>query len=361
MSGNILFRVDASNLIGSGHFMRCLTLANEARSRGWQSSFAMRVPTNNIIEKVKSSGHEIHLLVDTDKDTIFQVNDLTHAGWLAVSQETDAIETSNLIEKINPDWVVVDHYAIDVVWHQIIRKSGRKLLVIDDLADRVLDCDILVNQNVGFCAKDYERKITTQTEILLGPKYALLRSEFHDWREISLRRRKSPILNRVLITMGGADPQNYTLKVLKELEKSINAAKVEFIVVLGALYPFLDEFNEFMEASKNKISQLTNVENMAEIMANSDICIGAAGSSSWERCCLGVPTLMLTIADNQKRIASALNARRVTVCTDKKNLVSQFDIFFETGGLDELRHLTKNSSELCDGFGAFRILESLEL
>jgi UDP-2,4-diacetamido-2,4,6-trideoxy-beta-L-altropyranose hydrolase len=360
LSGNILFRVDVSNLIGSGHLMRCLTLANEARLRGWQSSFAMRDPSSNIIDKVKSSGHEIHLLVDTDKDTIFQVNDLTHSDWLVVSQVTDSIETSNLIEKINPDWVVVDHYAIDVVWHQIIRKTGRKLLVIDDLADRVLDCDILVNQNVGFSAKDYDGKITTQTEIFLGPTYAVLRPEFQDWREFSLRRRKTPILNRVLITMGGADAQNHTLKVFQELEKSINSVKVEFFVVLGALYPFLDEFNEFMETSTNKITKLTNIENMAEIMANSDICIGAAGSSSWERCCLGVPTLMLTIADNQKRIASSLNARRVAVSADKKNLASKFDTLFETGGSNELIHLTKNSSELCDGFGASRILESLE-
>lgn len=357
----ILFRLDTSIKVGSGHLMRCLTLANEARSRGWQSSFAMRDPSSNIIDKVRAAGHKLHLLFKIDENKRFQKNELAHSDWLAVSQETDAIETSNLIEKINPDWLIVDHYAIDVEWHTAIKKTGKKILVIDDLADRVLNCDILINQNLGFSAKDYIGKVNVDTEVLLGPRYALLRPEFREWREFSLNRRKEPPKNCVLITMGGVDAKNYTLKVLESLERSLNAHKCEFLVVLGPLYPFLNELNKFVEDSRNNIRKLTNVENMAEIMANSDICIGAAGSSSWERCCLGLPTLTFTIAENQKRIASSLNACRVAVCADKKNLVSKFDIFFETGGLNDLRHLTQNSSELCDGFGALRILESLEL
>jgi len=360
MLGTILFRVDASNLIGSGHLMRCLALASEARLRGWRSIFVMRDPSSASIDKVKVSGHELHILVEADKKKILRINDLVHSDWLAVSQETDALETSNLIKNIIPDWVVVDHYAIDAVWHETIRKTGAKLLVIDDLADRVLECDILVNQNLGFLIKDYDEKIKTDTKIFLGPKYAILRPEFREWREFSLNRRKAPILNKVLISMGGVDAQNKTLKVLQTLEKSINAVECEFLVVLGAFYPFSYEIDKFMETSVNKITKLTNIVNIGEIMANSDICIGAAGTSSWERCCLGLPTLTFIIADNQTRIASSLNELQSAVITDIKNLKTEFETLFQTSGLNKLKYLTKKSSELCDGFGALRILESLE-
>ena len=360
LSGTLLFRVDASSLIGSGHLMRCLTLADGARSRGWQSFFVTRDLSRELINKVKASGHKLHHLVEIDKNKSFKINELAHSNWLTVSQETDAIETTHLIKKINPDWVIVDHYSIDAAWHTIIKKTGKKLLLIDDLADRVLNCDILINQNLGFSDKDYAAKVKADTLMLFGPKYALLRPEFREWREFSLSRRAVFPKKRVLITMGGVDAQNHTLKVLETLERSVNAHKCEFLVVLGSLYPYFDELNKFAGNSINSIKKLTNIDNMAEIMANSDICIGAAGSSSWERCCLGLPTLTFAIAENQKRIAASLNDHHVAIRTDEERLKTDFDGLFETGGTITLTDVVKNSSELCDGFGARRIIASLE-
>ena len=360
LSGSVLFRVDASNKIGSGHIMRCLTLANETLLRGRKSIFVMRDPEIQIINKVKSSGHELHLLVDEDKSIAYRMDELAHSNWLSVSQETDAIETTRVIQEVNPEWVVADHYALDAQWHSIVKKTGKKLLVIDDIADRVIDCDILLNQNVGFSEKDYIEKIKADTKIFLGPKYALIRPEFLQWREFSLNRRKTPDNKRVLITMGGVDAQNQTLNVLQILEPSINAAKCEFVVVLGELYPFLDELNKFVAVSSNKITNLVNVNNIAELMASSDICIGATGSSAWERCCLGLPTLTIAIAENQKRIAASLNEIGVAVRTERKRLKTDFDILFEAGGSNALTDIVKKSSELCDGLGALRILEYLE-
>ena len=360
LSGTLLFRLDASRLIGSGHLMRCLTLADEAQSRGWQSFFVMRNSSSELIGKVQVSGHKLLHLVEIDKNKSFQINEIAHSDWLTVSQETDAIETSHLIEKINPDWVIVDHYAINATWHEIIKKTGAKLLVIDDLADRVLNCDILINQNLGFSDKDYAGKLKVDTQMLFGPKFALLRPEFRALREFSLSRRIVFPKNRVLITMGGVDAQNHTLKVLETLERSINAHKCEFLGVLGSLYPYVDEFDKFMANSRNNIKKLTGIDNMAEIMASSDICIGAAGSSSWERCCLGLPTLTFAIAENQKRIAASLNEHNVAIRTDVECLKTDFDALFETGGEITLTDVGKNSSELCDGFGARRIIASLE-
>lgn len=360
LSGTLLFRVDASSLIGSGHLMRCLTLADEARSRGWQSVFVMRDFSSELINKAKASGHKLHHLVEIDKNKSFQITELTHSDWLTVSQETDAIETIKLIKKINPDWVIVDHYAICDAWHAIVKKTGKKLIVIDDLADRVLNCDILINQNLGFSNKDYAGKVNIDTQMLFGPKYALLRPEFREWRGFSLSRRTVSPKKRVLITMGGVDAQNHTLKVLETLEFSVNAHKCEFFVVLGSLYPYVDRFNKFTDNSRINITKLTDIDNMAEIMANSDICIGAAGSSSWERCCLGLPTLTFTIAENQKRIAASLNEHNVAIRTDIECLKTDFDALFETGGEITLTDVGKKSSELCDGFGARRIIASLE-
>ena len=359
LSGTLLFRVDASSLIGSGHLMRCLTLADEARSRGWRSFFVTRDLSSELIDKVKASGHKLYHLVEIDKNKSFKINELAHSDWLNVSQETDAIETSHLIEKINPDWVIVDHYAIDATWHTIIKKTGKKLLVIDDLADRVLNCDILINQNLGFLDKDYAGKVKVDTQMLFGPKYALLRPEFREWREFSLSRKTVFPKKRVLITMGGVDAENHTLKVLETLEGSLNAHKCEFLVILGPLYQFLDEFNKFTENSHNDIRMLTNIDNMAEIMANSDVCIGAAGSSSWERCCLGLPTLTFTIAENQHRIAAYLHDRKVAVTTEIEALRSDFDNIFSLKGSDVLMRVSFNGQKICDGLGSERVVKLL--
>ena len=359
LSRTLLFRVDASSLIGSGHLMRCLTLADEARSHGWRSIFAIRDLSSELVNKVKASGHKLHHLVESDKNKSFQIKKLAHSDWLNVAQETDAIETSHLIEQINPDWVIVDHYAIDAAWHTIIKKTGKKLLVIDDLADRVVDCEILINQNLGFSDKDYAGKVKVDTQMLFGPKYALLRPEFREWRGFSLSRRTVSPKKRVLITMGGVDAQNHTLKVLETLEGSPNAGKCEFLVVLGSLYPYADEFNEFIENSQNDIRMLNNIENMAEIMANSDVCIGAAGSSSWERCCLGLPTLTFTIAENQKRIAASLHDRQVAIMTEIEALQNEFDNIFSQEGSDLLLRISYNGPEISDGLGVERVVKLL--
>ena len=359
LSRTLLFRVDASSLIGSGHLIRCLTLADEARSRGWRSIFAIRDLSSELVNKVKASGHKLHHLVESDKNKSFQINKLAHSDWLTVAQETDAIETSHLIEKINPDWVIVDHYAIDATWHTIIKKTGKKLLVIDDLSDRVIDCEILINQNLGFSDKDYAGKVKLDTQMLFGPKYALLRPEFREWRVFSLSRRTVSPKKRVLITMGGVDAQNHTLKALEVLEHSVNAHMCEFLVVLGSLYPYVDEFNKFTENSHNDIRMLTNIDNMAEIMAHSDICIGAAGSSSWERCCLGLPTLTFTIAENQKRIAASLHDRQAAVTTEIETLQSDFDSLFSPKGSDLLVRVSFNGRKISDGLGAERVVKLL--
>ena len=199
----LFFRVDASSLIGSGHFMRCLALADEATLGGWKSVFVMRVPTVRIMERLRFSGHELQMLTDNAKITKPQLNVNHHSHWLSVPQETDAFETVKLIEKIDPDWVIVDHYALDAKWLTIVNEANVNILVIDDLGDRELICDLLLDQNLGATAKKYVGKLSDDCRLLLGPTFALLRNEFREWRQRSLEGRVDRNVENILITMGG--------------------------------------------------------------------------------------------------------------------------------------------------------------
>lgn len=356
----IVFRVDASIQIGSGHLMRCLTLANEGLTRGWKSFFVMRDADLEIQQKISSFGHEFRLLRAADDERLNNDIDLMHSHWLSVSQRTDAAETLEIVLKVCPDWIIVDHYAIDAAWHTIVKEKCDGIMVIDDLADRKLDCDILLNQNLGFSVHDYSNKIVGDCELLLGADFALLRPEFREWRQRSLKRRSSKKLNRVLISMGGVDANNHSLTILKELAASVHAKQCEFTIVLGSLYPFHEEIDEFIDASELSVSKITDANNMAEIMSFSDICIGAAGSSTLERCCLGLPNLMVSIAKNQDRIACDLQERGVAILTASGTIARDFDTCFEAKAAEFLVEMSAKSSAFCDGEGAKRVIEKME-
>ena len=265
--------------------MRCITLANHATLRGWHPCFVSRDPDNFSINLIQSAGHEIRKLASVKSKKIKSLNPLIHCDWLPVSQEHDAKETLKVVNDFKPDFIVVDHYALDSTWHSILKDNCKKIMVIDDLGDRKLSCDILLDQNLGASPEKYKGKVSQSCRLLLGPQFALLRDEFRDWRDRSLKRRVNKIIEKILITIGGVDAPNYTLKILKELQKSRHAKKCVFTVVVGGSYPHLDILNKFIISSKLKISILVNVDNMASIMTNSDLCIGAAGTTSWERCC----------------------------------------------------------------------------
>jgi len=359
LSKSILLRVDASSEIGTGHVMRCLALANEAKRRDWECIFVLRDPEDGIAEYITSFDHRVKKLISADGEKI-TYNATSHGDWLPVSQTQDANETLKLICELDPDWIIVDHYALDAIWLSIVEKSNAKILVIDDLGDRELICDVLLDQNLGASAEKYYGKLPINCGLLLGPTFALLRSEFKDWRERSLEGRLNRNLENILITMGGVDTSNYTLRTLKEISKSDYAMKCAFTVVVGGSYPHRKNLSEFLQTSKLKVSVLSNVKNMAQIMSESDLCIGAAGSTSWERCCLGLPTITFTIADNQIEIAEQLSQRKVAIYSNLSNLLMDFERFFDVSGKELQRSLSTNSHQICDGLGVTRVLTELE-
>ena len=356
----LLFRTDASKKIGTGHVMRCLALSVEARRRGWNCCFVLRDPSKSIIDVILGSGSEVRVIITKTSSQVSKLNKLIHSDWLNTSQSNDANESLNFIIDYKPNWIIVDHYAIDSTWATIVKKHVPKILVIDDLGDRNLVCDILLDQNLGASSAKYAGKVPRNCKLLLGPRFALLRSEFREWRESSLEGRKNRNVENILITMGGVDAENYTLQILKEIKKSKYAKKLVLKVITGGAYPHTNSLKEFVNSSGLTVSVAPNVKNMAEIMSKSDLCFGAAGSTSWERCCLGLPTITFAIANNQREIADQLSQRNVAIYSDLSNLKLDFEQFFDMSGKELQRALSTNSSQICDGLGVSRVLAELE-
>ena len=356
----LIIRADTSAQIGTGHIMRCLTLANKASKRGHTVNFLTRTPDPFFVNKIKSYGHKMLILknIDTVKQKYNYA--LDHSHWLDVSQECDAHESKAIVKKLRPDWIIIDHYALDQRWHKIIQPICENIMVIDDLADRRFDCKILLDQNLGSSRKDYQRWAPGDCKFLIGPKYALLRQEFMDWRQFSLDRRPTKQVKKVLVTMGGADTANYTLMVLSELAKSKFSKKLHFDVIVGSAYPHRTQLVEFCHQSKIRIVIKVDVKNIAEIMAKSDLCIGAAGSTSWERCCLGLPTITMSIAKNQLKIIRALQEHEVAVVSSPTKIREDFEKLFDIGGGERLLSLSNNSKEMFDVLGAQRVVRTME-
>jgi len=308
----VLFRTDASTLIGTGHVMRCLTLAKALKERGAECAFIGREHPGHMLDLIEKEGFTCHCLSASQPSSMFGHildNDISgYASWLGVTTEQDVNDCLQIIKQSQPDWLVVDHYALDLSWEQRLRPNVGKLMVIDDLANRSHDCDVLLDQNLGSKAVDYLGKVPASCKVLTGPDFALLRPEFAAHREISLTRRKiAQSLTHILVTMGGVDAGNATGTVLDALAKSHLPKGCRISVVMGEKAPWLQKVQAQAADMPYQTDVLSGISNMAEVMASADLAIGAAGSTSWERCCLGLPSVMVVLAENQALIAQALN------------------------------------------------------
>lgn len=307
----VAFRVDASLEIGSGHVMRCLTLANGLKANGAQCHFISREHPGHLLELIRENGHEVTSLPSVNffaasGNTIEP--QLDHAEWLGCNWQADSLHTSNALRNTRSDWLVVDHYAIDKRWESAMAPYYDKLLVIDDLADREHQSDLLVDQNLGRKLVDYTGLVPEHCKLLVGPSYALLRPEFAKLRYYSLLRRKGhPDLRELLITMGGVDKINATCLILHALKRSALPKDCRITVVMGSAAPWLRSVREIADEMPWTTEVVFDIRDMARLMADSDLAIGAVGGTSWERCCLGLPTLMVLLADNQKLSAYALD------------------------------------------------------
>lgn len=352
----IAFRVDASVQIGTGHVMRCLTLADALQQRGASCTFISRPHSGNLMDLITQRGHHVVVLPCLAESGRPLPANPVHAAWLGTDWQTDAQDTRNALGAERFDWLVVDHYALDHRWEQGLRPHCQKLMVIDDLADRHHDCNLLLDQNLGRSAQDYCDLLNPHASTFIGPQYALLRPEFAQLRSQSLTRRMQPQLKRLLITMGGVDKDNVTRRVLQALSKSTLPSELNLTVVMGLHAPYLMGVKEQAAQLKLPTQVLVGVDDMAQLMTDSDLCIGAAGGTSWERCCLGLPTLLLVLADNQIDGASALGkAHAAHVLTSAQELPQTFGKLLSDVALTKLKKMSEAAAKVSDGMGAQRI------
>ena len=350
---NFLFRVDSSARIGSGHLMRCLTLARLLRQQGAKVGFLCRDLLGNLARKVEGEGFHLHLLPRRDRMT--SESRLAHASWLETSWEQDAKDCSEFIGigEDAPDWLIVDHYALDERWERAMRPHVGSLMVIDDLADRRHDCDILLDQNLVLGMQDrYRDLVPPHCHLLLGPKYALLGDEYRQLRP-TVRARDGEI-GEVFVSFGGVGAE-LTVMALQAL-RAIDHSDLSVIAVSPADLP------DDVLVGWDRLIHHSQLPSLAPLMATADLAVGAAGTTSWERLCLGLPAAVVTMAENQKPIAEGLQDAGLI------HLVGDSEELKQEGLRTALRRIIeagsdREMSERClaavDGLGTERCLELL--
>ncbi len=363
---HVAFRTDASLQIGTGHVIRCLTLADALRERGATCSFVCRPHQGHLLALIAQHGHQVLALPRLQAGVQPKYGSTAHAHWLGADLVTDAQHVQQILNvhlgDQPVDWLVVDHYALDAYWEQALRPQAKRIMVIDDLADRPHACDLLLDQNLGRSAQDYEGLLKGKSTTLAGPLYALLRPEFAALRKQSLaRRQRNPQLRRLLISMGGVDKDNATGRVLSALESCRLPADMSVTVVMGSHAPWLAQ----VQAQATQMPYLTNVlvgvANMAQLMVESDLAIGAVGGTAWERCSLGLPSLVLVLAKNQLPGALALQKAGAAMAIETQQEITDLMWQMQTTEFakDVLDKLSKTAAAVTDGEGCQRVVKHL--
>jgi len=286
------------------------------------------------------------------------VSSTPHQNWLGVSQEEDARQSLSALGGLRSDWLVVDHYALDSVWERSLRNATSKILVIDDLADRLHDCDVLLDQNLYIDAESrYLGKTPRACKLLLGPRNALLRDEFASARVHA--KTRSGAVRRLLVFFGGVDAANLTGLTIQALTKSA-IREIAVDVVIGSDHPNQEEIE--IACLKAGFALHVQTSQMAELMTAADLGVGAGGSATWERCCVGLPTMAISIARNQDRLvhdcalAGALYAFELEV-PGGGNIALHLQSLIENPPLRE--SISRKAMDMVDGHGTRRVLRSL--
>lgn len=361
----VLFRTDASLDIGTGHVMRCLTLAEAMRDQGANCRFTCRSHRGNLIREIRQRGFDVFELPYDCNWKGTESTQFAHTDWLGADWEMDAEQTKVGACEKAIDWLIVDHYGLDARWERALGPYCRKLMVIDDLADRPHACNLLLDQSFTRDAADYLSFVPNDCHLMCGLQYALLRPEFAALRSYSLQRRARPIaLREILITMGGVDKDNVTGQALKALRTCALPKDCRITVVMGPTAPWLDEIRSQVQDIPWPTRVLVGVGNMAQLMADSDLAIGAAGTTSLERCCLGLPTIMFVLAENQRKTARALaRSGGVKLIELGQNAETQFreELLQLVDDPVQLLQMSNFAANVVNGSGVIRLIRKLEI
>ena len=334
----LIIRVDASTEIGTGHLMRCLALAQAWKDDGGKVLFITACQGEALLQRLREEESDIHVVPHPYPDP------------------DDSDYTKDIMASYPNAWVVLDGYHFDEIYQQHMKRLGHRLLVIDDMAHlKHYYADIVLNQNLH--ADRLQYSCEPYTRLLLGTRYVLLRREFLAWKDS--KRQIPEVARRVLVTLGGADPQNHTLKVIQALQK-VDVPCLEATVVIGPGNPHADVLQAATRQSLVPIRLVRNARNMPELMSWADVAISTAGATTWELLYLGTPALLFIVADNQRQIAEGIEK-----CGAGKNLgwgerlsaeLLTEAINLMLGDFELRTRMNENARRIVDGEGSRRVL-----
>lgn len=358
----VAIRVDASHEIGSGHLMRCRSLAKELRRCGADVTFICREHEGNLIELLKRDAYAVTVLPIPQYDSVNLSSPDDYNQWLGVPQTQDALETKNALTEKPVDWLIVDHYAIDATWERLLRPHVQYIFVIDDLSNRKHCCDLLLDQNLTLQGgKGYNNLVPANTRLLLGTRFALLHPEFANSRQRVTARDGH--VKRVQICFGGGTADDYTVAALNAL-LAIDHNFTQIDVVVGQAHLQGSSLRRRCEEPINTTLHC-QTDQMATLLADTDLAIGAGGTMNWERACLGVPTIAFGISDNQRPILEALSTSGCVLGVPQNMRPSEPIISaWVTAALSNpwlLNGISRRCLDLVDGLGIQRVTKQLLL
>lgn len=354
----IVFRADASDRMGTGHVRRCLTLAQALRARGAQTHFVCREHPGDLVAALRENGQPVSTLPAPAARSAGAADD--SRAWLGVSAREDAEQTIAGLPDGVADWIVVDHYGIDHAWERLVSLHAGQLLVIDDLANRPHDCDALLDQNYAEDgARRYRGLVPERCRVSIGPRFALLAPEYARYRENQTAR--DGVVRHVLVYFGGSDPDNMTGRALEALcAPEFSHLNVDLVIGTNSAHRTALEARAF---ARPRTQVHGTRAHLADLMVRSDLAIGAGGGTTWERMCLGLPSVVVSIAENQRPTNEALGAAGLIQYLGDVSAAGAAQIRDALRGLvadrDRVKALSAESRRVVDGQGAARVTDAL--
>jgi UDP-2,4-diacetamido-2,4,6-trideoxy-beta-L-altropyranose hydrolase len=342
MPNLLLIRADANVSIATGHVMRCLALSQAWQDAGGSAMFVMGDSTVPLEQKLRFEKIEV---------VRFQS---------VLGSPEDAAQTATLAREYQPDWVVVDGYHFGADYQRSLTGAGNRLLFVDDYGHAEhYSSDLVLNQNAHASERLYTNH-SPHTKLLLGPHYAMLRREFQAW--LDWQRTIPAIGCKVLVTMGGSDPDNVTDRILQAIEQ-VNVEHLQVCIVVGNSNPHTHSLHERVSKSTRDVHIVQNPPNMAELMTWADVAIAGAGATCWEMCFLGLPALLVDLAPNQTPIAQTLDSMSVAIHVASGGDANPTKIANKLNWLLQSKDVRQKMSvagrKLVDGRGATNVVRSM--
>ena len=362
----IAFRVDASPIIGSGHLSRCITLGTQLKESGNEINFICEENIGNFSNFILKKGFNLFMLPsDNEHNHLYKSSNQKneYANWISVGELEDARRTIDVIKtsKEKFDWMIVDHYSLNNLWERELSSHVAKIMVIEDLYDRKHECSILLNQNLNSEYNDiYKDLVPNECKKLLGTKYAML-DPIYEKLHKNVPHKTNDIKN-ILVYFGGADKDNLTGRTLDTL-LNLNLLDIEINIVIPESHGNAKEIEKIALVNKNIILHKGYFD-LAPLMVQADFAIGAGGSTSWERCCVGLPSVIVAMSENQIPIAKALEKEGLI------EFIGQSDVGFcdklsnsliKIFKMDTYENWSKRCKEFVDGKGVKRVAEAIAL